>query len=278
MKQNQELAASWFHTLRDSFIDKLEAMELEYANIKKLQEAKFTRKNWSRPGGGGGEMSVMKGGIFEKVGVNVSTVHGKFDEEFRGRIPGADQDGNFFATGISFVAHPSSPLIPAAHFNTRFIETTKSWFGGGGDLTPTFPQEDETSFFHTGLKSSCDRYERDSYEKYKKHCDEYFYLKHRSEARGVGGIFFDYLNTDSFEKDFDFIKDLGETFLATYSAIVRQKLYSSWTDDQKEQQLIKRGRYVEFNLLYDRGTHFGLMTNGNIDAIFMSLPPSVKWL
>ena len=276
MKQNQESSSSWFRSLRDNFIDKLEAIELEYD--LRSSPCNFSKQNWDRVGGGGGEMSIMKGRVFEKVGVNISTVYGKFDEQFRHKIPGADDEGNFFATGISFVAHPCSPLIPAAHFNTRYIETTKSWFGGGGDLTPTYPDELETMAFHNGLRAPCDEYDAAAYADYKKQCDEYFYLKHRKEPRGVGGIFFDYLNSGNFDKDFAFVQNLGEAFLATYCAIVSKKLHLTWSQEQKNEQLVKRGRYVEFNLLYDRGTHFGLMTGGNVEAIFMSLPPSVKWL
>jgi coproporphyrinogen III oxidase len=278
MNPNQELASKWFKNLRDKFCDMFEEIELQYALRHKLEPAKFVRKNWDRQGGGGGEMSVMKGNVFEKVGVNISTVYGALNDFFRKEIPGAAETSEFFATGVSLVAHMKSPLIPAAHFNTRYITTTKAWFGGGGDLTPTYPEDEETKLFHDSFKNACDQYDASYYENFKRQCDEYFFLKHRNEPRGVGGIFFDYLNTDNFNNDFDFVKSVGLAFLDSYSQIVKRKLYAEWSEEQKEYQLLKRGRYVEFNLLYDRGTRFGLMTEGNVEAIFMSLPPEVKWL
>jgi coproporphyrinogen III oxidase len=277
MNTHQQEAADWFKNLRDKFCAVFQNIELEYAKHNNVEPAKFVRQEWYRQDGGGGEISLMKGNVFEKVGVNISTVYGQFSEHFRKEIPGADADGNFFATGISLVSHMKSPLIPAAHFNTRYITTTKTWFGGGGDLTPIYEDAAETQFFHQQLQQACDKANQTYYEKFKRQCDEYFFLKHRSEPRGVGGIFFDYLNTDNFEQDFAFIKDVGIAFLEAYSRIVNNKLYKTWTAEQKEYQLFKRGRYVEFNLLYDRGTRFGLMTGGNVEAIFMSLPPEVKW-
>jgi coproporphyrinogen III oxidase len=241
MMQYKELTSLWFASLRDEFIHQLQEIEQLYSN-NNTQTAKFVRQNWDRPGGGGGQMSILKGTVFEKVGVNISTVYGKMDLQFAKNIPGADEDGNFFATGLSFVAHPFSPHIPAAHFNTRYIVTTKSWFGGGGDLTPTFEQADETSFFHNGLKASCDSYDPACYAKFKQHCDEYFFLKHRNEPRGVGGIFFDYLNSANFDNDFAFVKQLGGDFLRTYSAIVKNKIHLSWNQEQKDAQLTKRVR------------------------------------
>ncbi len=219
----------------------------------------------------------MKGNVFEKVGVNISTVHGNFSKEFSKEIPGTEESSEFFATGISLVSHMRSPLVPAAHFNTRYIETAKSWFGGGGDLTPIFPLTSETEEFHKAFKNSCDKHDLGYYDKFKKQCDEYFFLKHRNEPRGVGGIFYDYLNSGNFENDFAFTQDVGKSFRDVYPSIIRKKMFENWTDEQREQQLVKRGRYVEFNLLYDRGTKFGLMTNGNVDAILMSMPPEVKW-
>jgi coproporphyrinogen III oxidase len=204
-------------------------------------------------------------------------VHGEFSPEFRGQIPGTEENPNFFATGISIVAHMSSPLVPAAHFNTRYIETTKNWFGGGADLTPMYIDDAETEAFHKAFKEMCDKHNPRYYEKFKEHCDKYFFLEHRSEPRGVGGIFYDYLNTGEFNKDFSFTQDVGKTFLHIYSEIIRDKMYLPWTEEQREHQLRKRGRYVEFNLLYDRGTKFGLMTGGNVEAILMSMPPVVKW-
>ena len=222
-------------------------------------------------------MSIMHGNVFEKVGVNISTVHGIFSEEFRKQIPGAAENPEFFATGISLVAHMCSPLVPAVHFNTRYIETTKSWFGGGADLTPMYADDKETKIFHQSFKEACDKHDLDYYPKFKKACDEYFFLKHRNEPRGIGGIFYDYLNSGSFNNDFAFTKDVGIAMRDIYPTIARSKMNLSWTKEQREYQLIKRGRYVEFNLLYDRGTTFGLATGGNVEAILMSLPPEVKW-
>lgn len=273
----KEDASKWFKELRDSICEEFKNIEIEYAKKKNLEVPSFERKNWNRDGGGGGEISVMKGNVFEKVGVNFSEVHGEFSEQFRKQIPGADEDPTFFACGISLVAHMASPLAPAAHFNTRFIQTQKSWFGGGGDLTPTFPLDSETELFHKYFKKACDKYDDSYYPKFSKECDEYFYLPHRKEHRGVGGIFFDYLNSGNQKTDFEFVKDVGRNFRDSFSKITRNKMYEEYTNEQKETQLYKRGRYVEFNLLHDRGTKFGLMTNGNIDAILMSLPPVAKW-
>lgn len=274
----KKITSSWFETLRNNMCSEFEKIESEYAKRYDLEAAKFKKTSWDRPGGGGGQMSVMKGNVFEKVGVNFSVVHGQLKPDFKKQMPGADEEGNFFATGISVVAHMKSPLLPASHFNTRYITTTKSWFGGGGDLNPTFPKEDETKFFHESFQKVCDKYDPDYYPKFKKECDEYFFIKHRNEPRGIGGIFFDYFNTENFDKDFNFIKDLGVCFKDTISDITGKGMFDQWSDDQKEDQLIKRGRYVEFNLLYDRGTRFGLETDGNINAIFMSLPPCAKWV
>lgn len=274
----KEITAKWFENLRDDICIAFEKIELEYAQVQNLKPKIFERKIWNREGGGGGVISVMRGNVFEKVGVNISTVFGKFSPEFRTQIPGTDEQGNFYATGISIVAHMHSPLIPAVHMNTRYIETTKSWFGGGCDLTPTFADDDESQIFHQHLKSVCNSHNPSYYEKFKEECDKYFYLKHRNESRGIGGIFYDYLNTNHFDNDFIFTKDVGIAFKDVYLPIVKNKMFLSWSDEQKELQLIKRARYVEFNLLYDRGIKFGLMTGGNIEAMFMSLPPTVKWL
>jgi coproporphyrinogen III oxidase len=281
---HKQQASAWFQTLRDQICAEFEKIEDELKGTEhaKLKPGRFTRKPWVRDGGtgGGGEISLMHGRVFEKVGVNISTVHGQFSEDFRKQIPGASDDGAFWAAGISLVAHMRSPLVPAVHMNTRHIVTTRSWFGGGADLTPMFtdtPQtEKDKRYFHEGLKHACDRHDPAYYDKFSKWCDEYFYLKHRDEPRGVGGIFYDYLE-NNWDKDFAFTQDVGKTFLDIYPTIVRARMEQKWTKDQREHQLIRRGRYVEFNLLYDRGTTFGLKTGGNTEAILMSLPPEVKW-
>ncbi|MES2215313.1 MAG: oxygen-dependent coproporphyrinogen oxidase, partial [Pseudomonadota bacterium] len=247
---NKKLASAWFRTLRDKLCASFENIETEYAKIHNLESSKFERKVWERDGGGGGEMSVMRGNVFEKVGVNISTVYGEFTPEMQKQIPGADQDPGFFATGVSLVSHMRSPLVPAAHFNTRYIVTTKAWFGGGGDLTPLYPNQEETDMFHNAFKKACDKHDPEYYPKFKKQCDEYFFLPHRNEPRGVGGIFYDYLSTE-FDEDFAFTKDVGEAFLSAYPSIIRPKMHNEWTENQREALLQKRGRYVEFNLLYD---------------------------
>jgi coproporphyrinogen III oxidase len=277
MTNNKDLAAKWFEELRNQICSSYELLEAEYSKIKNLLPGKFERKKWRRDGGGGGEMSIMRGNLFEKVGINISSVHGEFTETFGKQIPGTENDKSFFATGISIVSHMSSPKVPAMHFNTRYIETSKSWFGGGGDLTPMIPDERETEKFHASFKNACDKHDPSYYPKFKKACDEYFYLKHRDEPRGVGGIFYDYLNSGNFNNDFAFTKDVGRAVHQIYPEIIKAKMLLPWNDEERQQQLIKRGRYVEFNLLYDRGTTFGLATGGNVEAILMSLPPIVKW-
>ncbi len=276
--EKQNLTSAWFRHLRDEICAEFEKIEVEFAQEKGLKNpGKFQRKNWDRQGGGSGEMSVMKGNVFEKVGVNFSCVFGQFDEKFRSEIPGAQTDPNFWASGISLVAHMASPLVPAVHMNTRFICTTKNWFGGGADLNPMFEDENDTRDFHQAFKIACDKANPEYYEKYKKWADEYFFIKHRGVARGVGGIFYDYLNSENFEKDFEFTKNVGLTFLDIFPKLVRRNMDKSWSEEQREHQLRKRGLYTEFNLVYDRGTRFGLMTGGNAEAILMSLPPIAKW-
>jgi coproporphyrinogen III oxidase len=269
----------WFAGLRDRICAEFEAIEDEFCRMaaEEVSPGRFERRDWQRPGGGGGTIAVMRGRVFEKVGVNISTVSGEFSPEFRNEIPGASEDPRFWASGISLVAHMCSPLVPAAHMNTRHIVTTKGWFGGGADLTPIYPDEAAAKEFHTGLAEACATYEPDCYERFRKWCDEYFFLKHRGESRGAGGIFFDYLDGGDRERDFAFVRLVGVTFLAVFAAIVRSRMRLPWTEEQRRHQLVRRGRYVEFNLLYDRGTVFGLKTGGNPEAILMSLPPLVAW-
>ncbi len=277
-------AAEWFEELRDRICAAFEAIEQDYEGpLSDRPAGKFERHSWKRPtqndgeDGGGGTMSVMRGRVFEKVGVNISTVHGAFSPEFAKTIPGADKDPHFWAGGISLVSHMQSPLVPAAHMNTRHLVTTQAWFGGGGDLTPMYPNDEDTAEFHAAYKAACDKHDPAYYPKYKKWCDEYFFIKHRNEPRGVGGIFYDQHDSGDWEDDFAFTQDVGRAFLEAYPAIIRRHMNESWTPEQREHQLVKRGRYVEFNLVQDRGTLFGLKTGGNIEAILMSMPPEVKW-
>ena len=271
--------ADWFEKLRDNICGAFEIIESEAKDspLSDQPSGHFQRKNWTRDGGGGGQISVMHGRVFEKVGVNISVVHGQFAEDFRAQIPGATDDGQFWAGGISLVAHPQNPFVPAAHMNTRFVITSKAWFGGGGDLTPLKPAPKQANTFHADLKACCERHDSDYYPKYKQWCDDYFYLKHRDEPRGAGGIFYDYLDSGDREADFSFTRDVGSSFAGSYVNIVRETMNKHFTAEDRHFQLVRRGRYVEFNLLYDRGTSFGLKTGGNIEAILMSLPPEVRW-
>jgi len=268
----KDLTSSWFKTLQESFCDDIIKFE--------KNKTKFKSTNWIRNtkvDEGGGEYRILQGGkIFEKVGVNFSKVYGKFPKQFQKNILGANKDPRFWASGISVVMHMKNPLIPAMHFNTRYICTTQEWFGGGMDVTPSKKDLKEKREFHKILKNMCDRHNKSYYTKYKKWCDEYFYLPHRKESRGIGGIFFDY-KKDNFEKDFKFVRDVGITFQLIFQKIIRKKMKKKWSINDKEMQYIKRGRYTEFNLLYDRGTKFGLQTGGNVDGILMSLPPLAKW-
>jgi len=282
-------ARTWFEALRDRLCAAFEAIEDEAAGLAHYgpgAPGRFARTEWRRPtqdgsAGGGGVMSVMRGRVFEKVGVNVSTVMGEFSPDFRAQIPGAAEDPRFWASGVSLVAHMASPRVPAAHFNTRMLVTTKGWFGGGGDLTPMKLDAPEAvadaARFHAALQAACDRHDPAYYPRFKEWCDRYFFLPHRNEARGAGGIFYDQHFTGDAPADFAFTRDVGLAFLDVFPAIVRARMAEPWTPDERQHQLVRRGRYVEFNLIHDRGTLFGLKTGGNVEAILMSLPPAVAW-
>jgi coproporphyrinogen III oxidase len=268
----KSLASNWFKTLQNSICHCINNLE--------NNKIKFKSTNWKRNkkvDEGGGEYRILiNGKIFDKVGVNYSKVYGKFPKKFQKNIPGAEKDPRFWASGISVVMHMRNPLIPAMHFNTRYIVTSYDWFGGGIDVTPSKMDKNEKNEFHKILKNMCNRHNKDFYKKYKKWCDEYFYLPHRKEPRGIGGIFFDY-KKNNFIKDLEFVRDVGVTFQYIFQKIIKRKIKKKWTSKDKEMQYIKRGRYTEFNLLYDRGTKFGLQTGGNVEGILMSLPPLAKW-
>ncbi|MBV7255841.1 oxygen-dependent coproporphyrinogen oxidase [Pacificimonas sp. WHA3] len=279
------LASDWFAIIRDRICTEFECLEDEAAHLPG-DPGRFERKAWDREDssgapGGGGVMSIMKGRLFEKVGVNISTVSGTFEPEFAKTIPGAAEDPRFFATGVSLVAHMVNPHVPAVHMNTRYLATTQDWFGGGSDLNPPIPRDDDTADWHRDWQACCARHDVADGEAFRKWCDEYFYVPHRNRARGVGGIFYDRLSSDDtqggWDADFAFTKDVGETFIAAYAPLVRRRMSIPWTDEDRAEQLRYRGLYTEFNLIHDRGTLFGLKTGGNIEAILMSLPPLAAW-
>jgi len=287
MAEKKSRAKAWFEQLRDDLIAAFENLEDAAGDLYADRvPGRFERNAWTRGDGtadqGGGVMSMIHGRVFEKAGIHTSTVYGEFSEEFRKQIPGAEEDPRFWASGVSLIAHTRNPHAPAAHMNTRMIVTTKGWFGGGGDLNPMHPAYRDKSHedaveFHAAMKAACDAHDETYYAKFDKWCDEYFWLAHRAEPRGVGGIFYDRHDSGDWEADFAFTRDVGRAFLSAYPKLVAKRMDQPWTEDDREKQLVQRGRYAEYNLLYDRGTTFGLKTGGNVDSILSSLPPEAKW-